>query len=52
MNFGGSLVMTCLSTKKGCLCVREATEGLCTPGSQRRRYPEIGAVGRKEFPRG
>lgn len=50
VNFGGSLVMTCLSTKKGCLCVQEATEGLCTPGSQRRRYTEIGASWQKGVP--
>lgn len=34
VNIGGSLVTTCLDTKNGCLCVQEATEGLCTPGSQ------------------
>lgn len=34
MNFDGSLVITCLDTKKGCLCVQEATEGLCTLGKK------------------
>lgn len=34
MNFDGSLVITCLDTKKGCLYVQEATEGLCTLGKK------------------